>query len=54
MAGLCGHVLARAPEVFKGAVSGAPVTAWTVMIPTIPSVTWATPQSNPDGYHDAA
>ena len=51
MAAMC---LARAPEVFKAAVAGAPVTAWDGYDTHYTERYMGTPQSNPDGYRDGS
>lgn len=42
--------LAKAPDVFRCAVSGAPVTSWDGYDTCYTERYMATPQSNPDGY----
>ena len=51
MAAMC---LARAPETFKAAVAGAPVTAWDGYDTHYTERYMGTPQSNPEGYRDGS
>lgn len=46
--------LARAPEVFKVAVAGAPVTSWDGYDTHYTERYMGTPQNNPDGYRAAS
>jgi len=46
--------LARAPEVFKAAVAGAPVTSWDGYDTHYTERYMGTPQENPDGYRQSA
>ncbi len=46
--------LARAPEVFKAAVAGAPVTSWDGYDTHYTERYMGTPQDNPDGYRRSA
>ncbi len=46
--------LVRAPEAFKAAVAGAPVTAWDGYDTHYTERYMGTPQSNPDGYSTSA
>jgi dipeptidyl-peptidase-4 len=46
--------LARAPETFHAAVSGAPVTHWDGYDTCYTERYMGTPQTNPDGYADGA
>ena len=45
--------LARAPEIFKAAVAGAPVTSWDGYDTHYTERYMGTPDSNPDGYRPA-
>ncbi len=51
MAAMC---LAQEPDVFRAAVSGAPVTAWDGYDTCYTERYMGTPQSNPDGYAQGA
>ncbi|HZU74545.1 MAG TPA: DPP IV N-terminal domain-containing protein [Acidimicrobiales bacterium] len=51
MSAMC---LARAPETFRCAVAGAPVTAWDGYDTHYTERYLGTPQSNPDGYRSSA
>jgi len=51
MSAMC---LARAPETFKLAVAGAPVTAWDGYDTHYTERYMGTPQSNPEGYRQAS
>ena len=46
--------LARAPETFKAAVAGAPVTAWDGYDTYYTERYMSTPQANPKGYRDGS
>jgi dipeptidyl-peptidase-4 len=46
--------LARAPEVFKAAVAGAPVTHWDGYDTHYTERYMGTPQSNPEGYRESS
>jgi len=46
--------LARAPEIFKAAVAGAPVTSWDGYDTHYTERYMGTPQENPDGYRRSA
>ena len=46
--------LARAPEIFKAAVAGAPVTSWDGYDTHYTERYMGTPDSNPDGYRASA
>ncbi len=50
MAAMC---LARAPETFKAAVAGAPVSDWDGYDTHYTERYMGTPQSNPDGYRES-
>lgn len=51
MAAMC---LARAPEIFKAAVAGAPVTHWDGYDTHYTERYMGTPQTNPQGYIDSS
>jgi dipeptidyl-peptidase-4 len=51
MAAMC---LMRAPETFKMAVSGAPVTDWAGYDTCYTERYMGTPQSNPEGYRSSS
>ena len=51
MAAMC---LAQAPETFKVAVAGAPVTAWDGYDTHYTERYMGTPQSNPEGYKESS
>lgn len=51
MAAMC---LCRAPETFKAAVAGAPVTAWDGYDTHYTERYMGTPQLNPDGYRNSS
>jgi dipeptidyl-peptidase-4 len=51
MAAMC---LARAPETFRAAVAGAPVSAWDGYDTHYTERYMGTPQSNPQGYRDGS
>jgi dipeptidyl-peptidase 4 len=51
MSAMC---LARAPETFRCAVAGAPVSAWDGYDTHYTERYMGTPQSNPDGYRDGS
>lgn len=51
MAAMC---LARAPQVFKAAVAGAPVTAWDGYDTHYTERYMGTPQTNPHGYRQSS
>jgi len=46
--------LARAPETFRAAVSGAPVTDWDGYDTHYTERYMGTPQDNPDGYREGS
>ncbi len=46
--------LAKAPDVFKVAVAGAPVTSWDGYDTAYTERYMGTPQSNPAGYHEGS
>jgi dipeptidyl-peptidase-4 len=48
------NALAKAPETFKVAVAGAPVSAWDGYDTAYTERYMGTPQTNPDGYADSA
>lgn len=51
LAAMC---LCRAPDIFHSAVAGAPVTSWDGYDTHYTERYMSTPQSNPDGYREAA
>jgi len=51
MAAMC---LLKAPDVFKAAVAGAPVSDWDGYDTHYTERYMETPQANPDGYQDGA